>query len=129
MEAAAAPPEEEEAIQNLCTALGEPRDRVETAMRAAFKNADRAAQYLVDGIPAELQGAGAWEELAASPAFLAEVQGVSDKAALQSYLNGLRMSNPAQLALIQANQPAFAALLENARFRDITEARYDTAAA
>ena len=90
---------------------------------------DRAVQYLTGGIPPEMQGGGAmeteegggddeggdeggsWEELAASPAFLAEVQGLGDHAALQGYLEGLRTSNPAQLALLQGNAQAFTALL------------------
>ena len=45
-------------MQNLCD-MGFPRDQVVAAMRAAFMNADRAVQYLTDGIPPELTGGGA----------------------------------------------------------------------
>jgi len=133
--AAAAPapefaPQHEASIASLCD-MGFPREMVIAAMRAAFMNADRAVEYLTNGIPESLQGpmevdapgeadgdggdAGdtpsTWEELAASPAFLAEVANISDQNHLQQYLEGLRTSDPAKLQLIQSNAQAFAALL------------------
>lgn len=41
----------EEAVTNLMS-FGFPREQVQQAMRAAFNNADRAAEYLFSGIPA-----------------------------------------------------------------------------
>jgi len=42
------------AIQNM-EAMGFPRDQIDRAMRAAFFNADRAVDYLLNGIPEHLQ--------------------------------------------------------------------------
>jgi UV excision repair protein Rad23 len=90
-------PEHEASVSNLCD-MGFPRDAVMAAMRAAYMNADRAVEYLTNGIPEELQGGGGatagddedmddapetpatWELLAASPAFRAEIGGVRDQA-------------------------------------------------
>jgi UV excision repair protein RAD23 len=124
-------PEHAASIQSLCD-MGFPRDHVIAAMRAAFMNADRAVEYLTNGLPEELSGGGmdvegggegegegegpsTWEELARSPSFLAEVAAVrtaaEPQAALQTYLGQMRESNPQQLALIQSNANAFAAIL------------------
>ena len=90
-------PEHEASVSNLCD-MGFPRDAVMAAMRAAYMNADRAVEYLTNGIPEQLQGGGGaaagddedmddapetpatWELLAASPAFRAEIAGVRDQA-------------------------------------------------
>jgi len=135
--AAAAPPaefapEHAAAIQSLCD-MGFPREMVVAAMRAAFMNADRAVEYLTNGIPEELgggaegmdvegggegegeDGPATWDELARSPSFLAEIAAVRGAAepqsALQTYLGEMRESSPQQLALIQNNANAFAAIL------------------
>jgi len=76
-------PEHEAAIQSLCE-MGFPRDHVIAAMRAAFMNADRATQYLTEGMPTamEMDAPGGddesqeavpetWEDLVAMPSFLA----------------------------------------------------------
>jgi len=126
-------PEHAASIQSLCD-MGFPREMVIAAMRAAFMNADRAVEYLTNGIPEELADGGdgmdvegggdgegegdtptTWDELSRSPAFLAEVAAVRSaaepQAALQTYLGQMRESNPQQLALIQDNASAFANIL------------------
>jgi len=47
---AALSPELEVTVQEMCS-MGFPREQVLLAMRAAFNNAERAMQYLLDGIP------------------------------------------------------------------------------
>lgn len=123
-------PDHEAAISNLCE-MGFPRDEVIAAMRAAFMNADRAVEYLTNGIPEALlppdgmeveEGEGGeeeatpstWAELAASPSFLMEVSQIRDQTQLQSYLAALQTTNPEKLALIRGNAQEFAALLNSA---------------
>merc|ERR1719409_982994 len=93
-------------------------------------NPDRAVQYLEEGLPdaggedAVMEDEGGedavavpstWPELVANPQFRAEVCGIADQAQLQAYLQSLSTTNPAKLALIQANPSAFAELLNQAQ--------------
>jgi len=120
-------PEASAAMDNLVE-MGYERGQVEAAMIAAFMNPDRAVQYLEEGIPdvaadaqstetdrstddESAQAPTTWTQLAASPQFRMEIAAIRDQAQLQAYLQSLTTSDPAKLALIQANAQAFAALL------------------
>ena len=126
-------PEHEAAISNLCE-MGFPREEVIGAMRAAFMNADRAVEYLANGIPESVlpaaevmdidEAAGGeeptpstWAELAVSPSFLMEVSQIRDQAQLQAYLSALQTTDLEKLALIQGTAQEFAALLNSATLR------------
>lgn len=47
--------QEDQALVDQLCAMGYPEDQVRAALRAAFNNADRAVQYLLEGVP---EGAG-----------------------------------------------------------------------
>ncbi|XP_057329084.1 UV excision repair protein RAD23 homolog B [Microplitis mediator] len=114
--------------------MGYERERVEQALRASFNNPDRAVEYLITGIPAQLfddlpddnapegadaileQGGGeAGDPLAflrSQPQFQ-QMRGVvqQNPQLLNAVLQQIGQSNPALLQLISQNQDAFIRML------------------
>lgn len=127
-------PEYEEIVTNLMS-LGYERDQVERALRASFNNPDRAAEYLMSGMPefpagpaaepGEGQGEpGEGEGAADSPAdgqlnFLRELPQFQhlrqriqqNPSLLPQLLQELGQSNPQLLQLISSNQEQFISML------------------
>lgn len=123
-------PEFEAAVVNLID-MGFEREHVVRCMRASFNNPDRAAEYLMNGIPDTVQqlqqqqppppqGSGqaagssqhALESLRNQPQF-AQLRALlqHNPAMLPSVMQGMQQSNPELLQLISQNQEAFINLL------------------
>ncbi|XP_044763132.1 UV excision repair protein RAD23 homolog B [Coccinella septempunctata] len=121
--------EYEKMVKNI-TDMGYPRDQVEQALRASFNNPDRAVEYLINGIPANLD-----EQEAVS----ADMSGVDERQSeagdplaflrtqpqfqqmriviqqnpqlLNAVLQQIGQTNPALLQLISQNQESFVRML------------------
>ncbi|GLE11222.1 hypothetical protein PINS_up023561 [Pythium insidiosum] len=114
-------------VQQLCD-MGFPEDQVRAALRAAFNNADRAVEYLMNGIP-EQASAPAPAPSAAAPAGgavgMSSIEALrqhpqidalrqlvqSNPAALPSILQQIGSQNPELLRLITQNQAEFVRML------------------
>ena len=113
-------------VQQLCD-MGFPADQVQAALRAAFNNADRAVEYLMNGIPAQAAivapptstgGAPGSEapadlsELRRHPQFDALRTLVqSNPAALPTVLQQIGTQSPHLIQLIHENQEEFIRML------------------
>lgn len=120
-----------EAVSQLCN-MGFPEDQVRAALAAAFNNPDRAVEYLMNGIPANISAAAPAPAAAtATAASSAEATGIdgleqlrghpqfdqlrrlvqSNPAALPAVLQQIGSMSPAYLRLIHENQEAFVQML------------------
>ncbi|XP_021927356.1 UV excision repair protein RAD23 homolog B isoform X2 [Zootermopsis nevadensis] len=124
-------------VQNIMD-MGYDRDQVEQALRASFNNPDRAVEYLLTGIPAQLfddpPGSGPESDpiVQGSPTLQASGGGSEDPLAflrsqpqfqqmrqviqqnpqlLNAVLQQIGQTNPALLQLISQNQEAFVRML------------------
>jgi len=108
-------------------AMGFPREECVQALRLAYNNADRAVQFLLEGLPAggdagddddddpvgdfndgPVSSAAMFQALTANPQFQ-QLRGViqQNPALLESLLNQLKQSNPMVYNLIMENREAF----------------------
>jgi len=127
------PQEHTGALDNL-QAMGYPREEAIRALRASFFDADRAVEYLCNGIPDGLNlgeaGAGVEANLVesdedeADPSGLAFLQASpqfqqlrdivrTDPAMLQQIIQQISMTNPELMNIIQNNQAEFLQLLNS----------------
>ncbi|KAJ0399573.1 hypothetical protein P43SY_009632 [Pythium insidiosum] len=115
-------------VQQLCD-MGFPEDQVRAALRAAFNNADRAVEYLMNGIPEQAANAPAPAPSAAAPsagaAGVSSIEALrqhpqidalrqlvqSNPSALPSILQQIGGQNPELLRLITQNQAEFVRML------------------
>ncbi|KAF7639924.1 hypothetical protein Mgra_00000362 [Meloidogyne graminicola] len=129
------PAEHQQAVDNI-TAMGYPREEVVRALKAAFFNADRAVEYLCNGIPEGLNlnqaaggeasgdesggeananegdGAQGIDFLANLPQFALLREMIrTDPAALPQILQQIAENRPELMEMIRNNQEQFLALL------------------
>jgi len=97
-----------EAVQNL-VAMGFPEADVQRAMRAAFNNPERAAEYLINGIPANIGAAPAAQASANQPPAAQAVPYVAPAAAANP-LGAAAQANPMQQLMAQSPETMAAVL-------------------
>lgn len=120
------------AVQEMVQSMGFPEEQVRAAMRAAFNNSDRAVEYLLNGIPENLQAAAALptttaaaapansstsmdllEGLKNDPGFPQMKEMIKrDPSKLPQILIDIGRTNAPLLQAIDANKAAFLAMLQ-----------------
>eukprot|EP00501_MAST-03F_sp_TOSAG23-6_P001910 GSMAST32.ASY1.ANO1.1990.1 assembled CDS len=112
------------AVQEMVQSMGFPEEQVRAAMRAAFNNSDRAVEYLLNGIPENLQAAAALPTTTAAaapansrlkndPGFPQMKEMIKrDPSKLPQILIDIGRTNAPLLQAIDANKAAFLAMLQ-----------------